>query len=82
MSESKIAETTSPKLYRQEELARLLGLSVRTLANWRWLRKGPPYVKIEKKIFYPGEALDEWVRLRIIYGRNFDSVGYFDSEKN
>ena len=28
------------------ELATMLGMSVRTLANWRSAGKGPPYVKI------------------------------------
>jgi len=32
--------------------ARRLNLAEQTLANWRYLRKGPPYVKIGCKIIY------------------------------
>ena len=30
----------------QAQLARLWGLSPRTLERWRWLGKGPPYLRI------------------------------------
>jgi hypothetical protein len=34
------------------EGARLLNVSVQTLRNWRHLRKGPPYLKIGRRIVY------------------------------
>ncbi len=36
----------SDDLLTPSELAVMLGMSVRTLANWRSTGKGPPYVKI------------------------------------
>ncbi|MCH4858786.1 helix-turn-helix transcriptional regulator [Bifidobacterium pseudocatenulatum] len=36
----------SDDLLTPAELAAMLGMSVRTLANWRSTGKGPPYLKI------------------------------------
>jgi hypothetical protein len=36
----------------QTELARRWRMSGRTLEGWRWLGKGPPYVKAGGKVLY------------------------------
>jgi hypothetical protein len=36
----------------QEALARRWNISPRTLERWRWLRKGPPYLRIGGRIVY------------------------------
>jgi hypothetical protein len=36
----------------QSEVARRWCLSPRTLERWRWLRKGPPYLKIGGRVAY------------------------------
>ena len=36
----------------QEELARRWNLSGRTLERWRWLKTGPPYVKLGGRVAY------------------------------
>jgi hypothetical protein len=36
----------------QEDLARRWRLSGRTLERWRWLRQGPPYLRVGGRIIY------------------------------
>lgn len=38
--------------YSVEEAAKILGVSARTLNNWRYLGKGPKYLKMGGKIRY------------------------------
>jgi hypothetical protein len=40
------------KHLNQIELSRRWSLSHRTLERWRWLRKGPPYLKIGGRVVY------------------------------
>ena len=42
--------------------ADLLAISERTLYRWNRLRKGPPQIKIGRKIYYRSEAVREWLR--------------------
>jgi hypothetical protein len=39
-------------LIDEHEAATRLGLSVKTLRRWRWLRRGPPWVKIGAAVRY------------------------------
>jgi hypothetical protein len=48
----------------QEEFARQLGTSLRTVRRWDSLRIGPPKVVIGRKIFYRREAVQDWLRSR------------------
>ena len=43
-----------------DEAAMLLGLSPKTLAQWRWRGEGPPYIKRFKRVFYNIESLKRW----------------------
>jgi hypothetical protein len=36
----------------QVQLARRWSLSPRTLERWRWLRQGPPYLRIGGRVVY------------------------------
>ena len=36
----------------QLELSRRWAMSPRTLERWRWLRLGPPYVKVGNRVIY------------------------------
>jgi hypothetical protein len=40
------------KHLNQEQLARRWTLSPRTLERWRWLKKGPPYLRIGGRVAY------------------------------
>lgn len=37
------------------------GLAIQTLANWRSLRTGPPWVKVGRLVRYPEDRLDDWL---------------------
>jgi hypothetical protein len=50
---------------RPEELAADLGVSVRTLTDWRGKGEGPPHVKIGRQVFYPRIGFKDWVAARV-----------------
>lgn len=41
-------------------------ISVRTLANWRYLGTGPKFTRIGGRILYRADALDEWEQTRTV----------------
>ena len=53
------------KLISTEEAFKILGLSPRSGANWRVKGKGPRWVKIGRRIFYPANELETWIRKNI-----------------
>ena len=44
----------------EREAAIILGYQRQTLSNWRSLRRGPPYLKINRSIKYPLAELLAW----------------------
>jgi len=48
-------------LLTEAELADALGICKRTVTRWRELRKGPPFTKLGRLIFYRQESVDAWV---------------------
>jgi len=49
-----------------KQAAQYLTVSVKTLAQWRWLGSGPPFVKVSARcIRYQTAALDTFVADRI-----------------
>lgn len=46
----------------ESETAEVLRVKKETLRNWRCQRKGPPRIKIGRKIFYRREALVAWMQ--------------------
>jgi len=49
-------------LVGEKEAARILGLAVQTLRNWRCKRIGPNYLKIgSRAVRYAIEDLEEWI---------------------
>jgi len=67
-----IAEFQSPKtpgtnflsseFLRPGELAKALGVSVRTLARWHAAREGPPRIQKANQILYRKTAVIEWLK--------------------
>lgn len=45
---------------KQNELAARWRKSPRTLEQWRWLGKGPRYLKIGSRVIYPLEFVEEF----------------------
>ena len=55
------------RLLRAEDVARITGLSVETLAQWRSQRKGIPFVKLSRNcVRYRQADLDYWLNGRIV----------------
>lgn len=44
----------------QEQLAARWHMSPRTLEQWRWLGKGPRFLKIGARVLYDEEAVTEY----------------------
>jgi|Deesub1362A_J573_1020465.scaffolds.fasta_scaffold03571_5 predicted DNA-binding transcriptional regulator AlpA len=49
-------------LLNEIEAARVLGLSVATLRNYRWLGRGLAYLELGRAVRYALEDLEEWVQ--------------------
>lgn len=48
------------ELLRPEDIATLLGVAKKTLANWRSENKGPPYVKVGRLARYRLSDVEQW----------------------
>lgn len=44
----------------QKELAARWKVSHRTLERWRWIREGPPYLKIGGRVLYRIEDIEKF----------------------
>jgi len=44
------------------ELSNATGIAEKTLANWRVERKGPPFVKFGRRVFYHRASLGRWLK--------------------
>lgn len=53
--------TTYSDLLTEADVAATLRISVRTLRRWHSLRKGPPRVKIGRKIHYRRNTVQRWI---------------------
>jgi predicted DNA-binding transcriptional regulator AlpA len=57
-------EVMSREVWSPAELAERLGVSVGTLANWRWRGEGPRYVKLgsgrSSRVRYRAEDVAAW----------------------
>jgi len=51
--------------------ARVIGLDHRTLEQWRYQGKGPPYLKVGRQVRYLREELDAWLQ-----GRRVEPEGH------
>jgi hypothetical protein len=48
-----------------EELGAELDRAVITLATWRMRKKGPPYVKVGRRILYSRTTMKEWIASQV-----------------
>jgi excisionase family DNA binding protein len=62
------AETpVMPKLLTTDDVAEMTGLSPETLAQWRWLKKEIPFVRLGKKcVRYRQSDIDAWLEKRLV----------------
>jgi predicted DNA-binding transcriptional regulator AlpA len=62
----KPAVVQSP-LLTAEDVSRITGLSVETLAQWRSQRRGIPFLKLSRNVVrYRQDDLDAWLAQRIV----------------
>lgn len=50
----------------ESAVAGITGLSKRTLQNWRFMRKGPPYRKVGRRVFYRLEDIVAFMESRVV----------------
>ena len=50
------------RLISERRVGAMLGFSKRTLQRWRQENKGPPWVKIGRRIYYDEDKLNAWIR--------------------
>jgi predicted DNA-binding transcriptional regulator AlpA len=53
------------KWMRPDEVADHIGISVKTLANWRVFGDGPDFVKVGRLVRYEPSAVDAWQRAQV-----------------
>jgi len=55
------------KLLTTDDVAEMTGLSPETLAQWRWLKKEIPFVRLGKKcVRYRQSDIDAWLARRLV----------------
>lgn len=54
----------------QDEVAERWKISPRTLEQWRWLGKGPRFLKIGGRVLYPDAELDRHEAERLCQNTN------------
>ncbi len=55
-------------LVSEAEYADLRGASLRTIRNERCARRGPPFVRLGRRVFYRTNAVQEWLAGREVPG--------------
>jgi len=60
--------------FNQEHLARRWNISPKTLERWRWLREGPPYLRIGGRILYRLEDIEAFEAARLRQGTTVGTV--------
>lgn len=48
-------------LLRADDVAKILGKKPVTLAKWRILRRGPPWIKVGGAVMYRTEGVNRWL---------------------
>ena len=52
--------STAPRYLSTERAAQLLGVAPATLLKWRSRRRGPPFVKLGRRVVYNESVLRAW----------------------
>lgn len=60
--------TTDP-LLTPDEVAELLGIPTGTLANWRYQRLGPTYLRVGRHVRYRRADVETWLDHQAVTGR-------------
>lgn len=57
-------KTERERLASPDELAEHLGVTVKTLAQWRYLGTGPKFTKAGRSVRYRWADIDAWLKTR------------------
>ena len=52
------------EVLNEKQVAKMLGVKIGTLSNWRSRGEGPKYVKIGAKPRYTEQAINDWLAAR------------------
>ena len=53
------------KLLTEEQVAEQLSITTNTLRKWRWLGKGPAFIKIGAAVRYEADTLATFIRSNV-----------------
>ena len=54
----------------QDDMALMLGINVRRLAEWRMDGVGPDYVKLGRSVFYRRVDVLDWIEANVVVTKN------------
>ena len=57
----KTSKIPNGEWWNEKEVAKVIGISVQTLRNWRFSGRGPTYQKIGRRVLYPRADLLEFM---------------------
>ena len=58
--------STAPRYLSTERAAELLGVAPATLLKWRTHRKGPPFLRLGRRVVYSEGALRAWAEMHAV----------------
>jgi DNA-binding transcriptional MerR regulator len=50
------------ELWTTKEAAERIGISEQTLFRWRRESRGPPYLRVEGRVYYRPKDIDTWIK--------------------
>jgi predicted DNA-binding transcriptional regulator AlpA len=53
--------TSSDRLLREQDVAEMMAVSVKTLQMWRWQGKGPSFGKLGRRVAYKLDAVKSYI---------------------
>jgi hypothetical protein len=56
------------ELLEPKRVTERLGVLDATLTDWRYRKKGPPFVKVGRLVRYPAPLLEQWIAERLWSG--------------
>lgn len=54
------------RLLTEQEVAEVLGVTIKCLQDWRYHRRGPAFVKVGRLPRYRQSDLDSWIQSRTV----------------
>jgi hypothetical protein len=58
--------TVIDTLLNETETAPILRIKIKTLQSWRQLQKGPRYVRVGRRIFYPACEVERYLAQHLV----------------